>query len=181
MKKIILIAAILLGITSSFAQQGSLYIGGVAGFSNQDNNGFKSSSWNFSPEVGTWFSDDLQAGVFVNLQGTNDDNDNKTSRTNPGVYVRKWKSVSDIFSLYAGLNASFITAKTESGGVETKASGFGIFMDAGLALAVADRWGIVGRYAALGYQKVEDVKAFELGVNTLGSPFNIGLYYTFKQ
>lgn len=192
MKKLFTLLAIALIGSSVYAQEGSMYIGGMAGFSTQKDtdpggNEFKSSDWNFSPEIGTWLADDLQLGLSLNISGSNDDADNKTSDFSPAVYVRKWKSVSEKFSIFGGLNVGITSQKIESSGGETKLSGFQAFLDFGAAFAVSDRWGIVGRYATLGFasakNKDTDAKstAFGLDVNSLGNPFNIGIYYTFKE
>jgi len=78
----------LLAITaSSFAQTGSWYVGGTAGFSTSktefgSTTTDDSNSWQFSPEVGTWLTDNIQLGLGVTLGGfssTDENNDESTS------------------------------------------------------------------------------------------------------
>lgn len=193
MKKLISTLMILSACSLVFAQQGSWYIGGMAGFNTRksENSGsdFKTTNWNFSPEIGTWSSDNLQIGLSLNLSGYSNDNDYKSSVFSPSIYVRKWKSVGEVFSIYGGINLGFSTEKEKFGSnsSETISSGFQSFLDFGAALNLSERFGIIGRYAVLGYASMKDqdsgekTSAFGLDVNTLGNPFNVGIYYTFKQ
>lgn len=177
---------------SVLAQDGAVYIGGMAGFTSTKNSSpgssdFKSSNWNFSPEIGTWLTDDLQLGLSLNISGSKNDSDRKTSTIAPSAYIRKWKSLGEKFSIFGGFNTGFSNVKVDNSGSETEVLGIQTFLDFGAAFAVSERWGVVGRYATLGFAIAEnkdtDEKSvsFGLDVNTLGNPFNIGIYYTFKQ
>ena len=213
MKKQFLVLMIVLISSITYAQKGSWYIGGVAGYGSntmEPTSGTKSTttSWAFGPEIGTFLKNDIQLGFILGLNGSTDKyGDDKTSEFfgfSPTVYVRKFKKVTDNFSLFSGLYFNYLS------GEETdfmpppeekfKASGFGISLGIGMAYALSPRFTAVGQYGLLGYSsltyKQDDTEYlketdFNVGVNTVGSSsfvqgngsgavFNIGLYYTFK-
>ena len=70
-----------------------------------------------------------------------------------------------------------------------KVSGFGVNANVGLIFPLGERFTAVGKYGILGYSsltlkddagvKQRTDSEFGFNVNTLGSLFNIGLYYTF--
>ncbi len=162
MKKLLLIFALVLGTLSIYAQDGSMYIGGGIGF--------MKDYWKVAPEAGIWVADDLQLGLVLTIESIN-------SETNfaPHLYFRKWFTVSERFSLYAGANARLQTNPNHS---EEGDATFDGFIDAGFAYAVAERWGIVGRVGSFGYIAEEFQFEFNMSPQSL---FNVGIYYTFKQ
>lgn len=169
MKRTITIVALVLMATATYAQQGSAYIGGAVGFGGDQ--------WKVGPEIGTWLKDDLQLGIVLSFGGS-DMEGTKTTDIAPHLYLRKWWSVGEKFSLYAGLNGRYVSSKSETGGNSNTASYFDAFLDAGFAYAVAERWGIVGRVGSLGYIEEEFKLDFNMSPQSL---FNVGIYYTFKQ
>ena len=212
MKKQFLVLLIVLISSITYAQKGSWYIGGVAGYgtnTQEPTNGTKSttSSWAFGPEIGTFLKNDIQLGFILGLNGSTEKDDDKKNTEffgfSPTVYLRKFKKVTDNFSLFSGLYFSYMSGE-ETDFIPTeekfKASGFGISLGVGMAYALSPRFTAVGQYGLLGYSSVtykqddtEYLKTsdFNVGVNTVGSSsfvqgngsgavFNIGLYYTFK-
>jgi hypothetical protein len=212
MKKQFLVLMMVLISSITYAQKGSWYIGGVAGYgtnTHEPTNGTKSttSSWAFGPEIGTFLKNDIQLGFILGLNGSTDKNgDDKTSEFfgfSPTVYVRKFKKVTDNFSLFSGLYFNYLSGE-ETDFIPTeekfKASGFGISLGIGAAYALSPRFTAVGQYGLLGYSSItnkhDDTETskesdFNIGVNTVGSSsfvqgngsgavFNIGIYYTFK-
>src|SRR5688572_21896821 len=212
MKKQFLVLMIVLISSISSAQKGSWYIGGVAGYGTntmEPTNGTKSTttSWAFGPEIGTFLKNDIQLGFILGLNGsTEKDDDVKTSDFfgfSPTVYVRKFKKVTDNFSLFSGLYFNYLSGEstafipTEE---KFKGSGFCNSLGIGSAYALSPRFTAVGQYGLLGYStityKQDDTETgkesdFNVGVNTVGSSsfvqgngsgavFNIGIYYTFK-
>ncbi len=213
MKKQFLVLMIVLISSITYAQKGSWYIGGVAGYgtnTTEPTNGTKSTttSWAFGPEIGTFLKNDIQLGFILGLNGsTEKDDDVKTSDFfgfSPTVYVRKFKKVTDNFSLFSGLYFNYLSGEstdfTSTPEEKFKGSGFGISLGIGAAYALSPRWTAVGQYGLLGYStityKQDDTETgkesdFNVGVNTVGSSsfvqgngsgavFNIGIYYTFK-
>ncbi|QYS89121.1 outer membrane beta-barrel protein [Flavobacterium davisii] len=70
-----LIASALLLTSGLFAQKGSFYVGGQMGYSStkakvEGNTTFDGSTWNFSPEVGTFLTNNVQLGVGFTTQGS---------------------------------------------------------------------------------------------------------------
>jgi len=168
MKKLLLFVC-LMGLTSWCvnAQKGSMYIGGGAGYNDV--------GWTFAPEVGTWLGDDLQLGLVLGVRGYDERLTQLKYSVSPHFYLRKWKSVSDKFSLYVGLNARPNLVVDFS---DTGYTNIDVFLDAGFAFAIAPRWGMVGRVASLGYIR----ESFDLDINlSPSSMFNVGLYYTFLE
>lgn len=105
----------------------------------------------------------------------------------PVIYGRKFVSVAESFSLYYGAKLSFGSSKTTG---NSTSNSFGIGLPIGAAFAVAPRFGIVGEYGLLSYvastnynngNKTTSTSTVDFGVNTLGTPFTVGIYYTFKQ
>lgn len=208
MKKAILFLTLFIILGTAMAQQGSWYVGGQVGFGSQKSENFnsnivsKTTSTNFSPEVGMFLSDALSLGVAVNFSTQKNDNNvsntDYTSQflTSPVLYVRKFFSIEDLFLTFVGLDVNFSTGANKqrvSDVVTTtsKVSGFGVNLNVGLAFPLGEKFTAVGKYGLLGYSSTtnkDDVgvkqssnSVFGFNVNSLGSVFNVGLYYTFMQ
>jgi hypothetical protein len=203
MKKTLILISMIVVSFASMAQQGSWYIGGLAGFSSSKDedagSGVESvsSSWAFAPEIGTFLRDDIQLGLALGITGSKQtfdgDDTFKSTSIDPTIYGRKFFGVTDNFSVFTGLYLSFIseTDTDYNPTVEFKTSGFGARVGVGVAYALAPRFTAVGQYGLLGFEstktKVDGDEtssntSFDFGVNTIGaSVFNIGIYYTFKQ
>jgi len=201
MKKISLIALVALTPALGFAQGGSWYVGGIAGFNSTSDNSDKNpeaSSWSFGPEVGTFFNAKWSAGIALGLSGdkakNNDGDISSTSLFQPDLYVRHWCPVGDRFNIFTGLDVSFGSGKTTYYGhpdagipdVETKTSTFGANLNAGVTYALADRWTLLMKIAALGYSssKTGDVTTSTFGLLADGNVIDgqflfVGLYWTF--
>lgn len=215
MKKIIIALVLCVAASASWAQKGSWYIGGVAGYASSSDkapSGFTqtTNSWAFGPEVGTFLKDDIQLGLFLGLSGESQKDDNgdisSNSTMSPTIYGRKFWSVTENFSVFAGLYLAFIsqsqkTYPSPTVTNEQTGSGFGARVGIGVAYALSPRFTAVGQYGLLGFSSVSNKQngtdagsstSFDFGVNTIGysnfsqgngsgSVFNIGLYYTFKK
>lgn len=203
MKKALIMISMVAVSSLAFAQQGSWYIGGLAGFSSSKSEAAGggpesvNSSWAFSPEFGTFLKDDIQLGVALGITGSKStfdgDDTSKSTNLDPTVYGRKFFKITDNFSTFAGLYLRIISEKTTDYGptVETKTSGFGARVGVGVAYALSPKFTAVGQYGLLGFQSTKDkvdgdevskATDFDFGVDTTGgSVFNVGIYYTFKQ
>lgn len=162
MKKLAFTVAVAFIATSIFAQKGSMYIGGGLGF--------MEDYWKVAPEAGIWVTDDLQLGLVLTIE-------NVVDETNfaPHLYLRKWFTVTEKFSLYAGINGRL----NSNPGFEADGDAvFDAFLDGGFAYAVAPRWGIVGRVGSLGYIDEEFKFDFNMSPQSL---FNVGIYWTFLE
>ena len=221
MKKIVILMAFISIAFISMAQQGSFYIGGLAGYSSSsskdpDNSDNKSvtSTWAAGPEFGTFLADDIQLGFSLGLSGqSNKQGDEKNySQTSfvPILYARKFFSITDNFSTFAGLYLAYIsmshTTYDYSTGSEVKtkykSNGFGARIGIGVSYALSPKFTILGQYGLLGFQsstskdgdgnKISKDSYFDIGVNTVGSGvlsqgngsgavFNVGIYYTIGE
>jgi hypothetical protein len=201
-KALILISMVTLSFVA-MAQQGSWYIGGLAGFSSSKSEAAGggpetvNSSWAFSPEIGTFLKDDIQLGIALGIGGSktefDGDDESKSSQLNPTLYGRKFFKITDNFSTFAGLYLDLVNEKNTDYDptIESKTSGFGARVGIGVAYALSPKFTAVGQYGLLGFQSTKDevdgdevskASSFDFGVNsTGGSVFNVGIYYTFKQ
>ena len=211
MKKLILLGAFVLSAVAAYAQQGSWYAGGVVGVTSNVSTstaGAKTTDvdWAFGPEVGTFLKDDIQLGIFLGVGGGSVKDDNgdisKYSSFSPTIYSRKFFKFTDNLSGFAGLYLHIISSSNTSYGgttIESKTSGFGASLGAGVAYALSPRFTAVGQYGLLGFRSTSDKSngadagsdtSFGFGVNTVGygtlgqgngsgAVFNIGIYYTF--
>lgn len=170
MKKFLLVAAILCAaFTSSYAQQGSMYIGGGVGF--------MEDYWKFAPEAGYWLKDNIQLGLVLFMEGDNTNPGFDQTTIAPHAYGRYWFPVSEKFALYVGANLRInsVSQDPDAGNDNTTVD---FFADAGVSYSIAPRWGMVGRLAALGAYDGD----FQLDANmSPQSIFNVGIYYTFKE
>lgn len=207
MKKTLIFLVVLFISVATMAQKGSMYVGGQFGFGStkttdytNNNTISKTNLANFSPEVGMFLANDISIGLAVNFSSDKDDNDvadtdyDKLVLTSPVIYVRKFWSIEDIFSAFVGLDVNFSTGnykekRNDAVTTVNKVSGFGANLNVGIAYPLGKRFTAVGKYGLIGYSTAtlkDDAGAKELtindfgfNVNTLGSLFNIGLYYTF--
>lgn len=191
MKKISILVFVMAMTTMSYAQKGSLYIGGLAGFgsnSTEDKaSGIKqtNSNWAVSPEIGTFLKDDIQLGIAFGFSGTAEEFDGEeimsTSLINPTVYGRKFFKITDNFSTFAGLYLGYSSGSTtdNSDSIEVKMdqSGFNARLGIGIAYALSPRFTAVGQFGLFGYSTVthevdgEEVgteSSMDFGVNTVG-------------
>jgi outer membrane protein len=197
---------------ASMAQKGSWYVGGLAGFSastdkDATNNNLKTvySSWAFSPELGTFLTNEVQLGFVVGLSGDTEKFDGEkryqSFSFSPTLYGRYFFKITDNFSTFTGIYLQYISGndKTFYGDYyredelyKTTHSGFGAKLGIGVCYALSPRFSILGQYGLLGWSsignkdkdgnKLGTSSDFDFGVNTVsGSVFNVGIYYTFKE
>jgi outer membrane protein W len=190
------------------AQKSSWYIGGNAGFNSSTSkfsnatttvDGGKTTSWQFSPEVGTFITNNIQVGAGFTFAGSKvDDQDTPTSTidrtSNAGVtaYVRNFFGKEN-FRPFVGFNISTLQGRSESKtGSATvdgpKNSTFGTNLNAGFAYSLNKRVSVLGSVGVLGFNTTTSKFAsgnkststnFGFDAQTLGNRFNIGFYYTF--
>ncbi|MEO6833733.1 MAG: outer membrane beta-barrel protein [Chitinophagaceae bacterium] len=209
MNKIVLTLALATICSTGFAQKGSFYAGGAVGFSSTSNStdvsgtshdGSLETNWSFSPEVGTFLTNNIQLGIGLNFTGDKVDNrttiKNITTENHFGatLYVRNFFG-KNAFKPFVGLNVSVLpgTGKLENGvsTQTTKLMDFGANLNAGFSYALSPRVTVVGSVATLGFSSsttevdgsnIKDKSNhFGLDANTLGNRFNVGVYYTFIQ
>ncbi len=119
MKKALIMISMVAISSLALAQQGSWYIGGLAGCSSSKSEASGggpesvTSSWAFSPEFGTFLQDDIQLGVALGITGSKNtfdgDDVSKSTNLDPTVYGRKFFKITDNFSTFAGLYLRLIS------------------------------------------------------------------------
>jgi hypothetical protein len=213
MKHFFFPAALVLSALTAHAQKGSLYIGGQAGFNSTtttNDNGntstttSKASNWSFSPEVGTFLTNQVQLGVGFTFSGSRQEtpsfNNNLidvTNRYGGTVYGRYFFGEGN-FRPFLGLNVSVLpgdrrreNTSFQSSTIRYSTFDVGANLNAGFAYGLNKRLTVLGSFGTFGFQnsvaKQKDsnnkitTTNYGLNVNTLGNLFTIGVYYTFKQ
>ena len=202
MKKAVIVFTLSLISMGAFAQGGSWYVGGIVGYNTQSSDQAKNPTtnmWYFGPEIGTFFNANWSAGLVLGLDGMSQKNDDgdimKRSSFVPNLYGRRWWNVGEKLNLFAGLDASFGSGSTtmydqNNNGEETKEdfSSFSSNINAGVAYALAQRWTLLLKFAALGYssETTGDITTTQFGLvadgNITSNQFIfVGLYWTFLE
>lgn len=209
MKHFFLLAGLSLSALGAQAQKGSFYIGGQAGFNSTstdvENNGntvttSKSNNYSFSPEIGTFLTNQVQLGVGFTFSGSRQETPNvrpayntRINRYGGTVYSRFFFG-EGIFRPFIGLNASVLPGNSTTeyvGSTTTKANtlDIGANLNAGFGYGLTKRVTLVGSFGTFGFQRTTSKEQgnnietttnnFGLNANTLGNLFNVGLYFTF--
>lgn len=204
--KQLLFTAMMLGAGAASAQQGSFFAGGSAGFStNTQKSGstvnYKSVSWSFSPEVGTYLTDRVQLGVGLTLNGAKQEfgnvNINRVESINYGGTIYGRYLFGELpFKPFVGVNLTALPGKSTSTNDATNISTtahylkLGANANVGFLFALSPRFTAYGSFGLVGYNVnladngggYDDVQSgFTADLNTLGNRFTIGIYYTFAQ
>jgi hypothetical protein len=205
MKKIILSAAMLaFTIGAAYAQSGSLYIGGAAGFGSGERassatvggttttSKVTASSWNVGPEVGYFLADDMSVGLALGVGGDSDNTpsavgSSKDESSNFGatVYFRKFFKVADSFSTFGGVNVGLGSGAgkstftpTSGSSVESgkfTTSSLGANLNFGFAWAPSAKWTVVGSMGVLGYNSDSRVNDDAVKSTTTNSGFGLSI------
>ena len=214
MKQFFLPAALTLSALAAQAQKNSFYIGGQAGFNSTtttvDNNGTstttsKLNNYSFSPEVGTFLSNQVQLGVGFTFSGSKQETpyavgagasaSTTINRYGGTVYSRYFFGEGN-FRPFVGINASLLpgnstvtSASVTSTTTRYNTLDFGANLNAGFGYGLTKRLAVVGSFGTFGFQsstsKQKDgnlkttTNNFGLNANTLGNLFTVGVYYTF--
>lgn len=204
MKKITFIAALLLCATV-YGQKGSWYLGGSAGASMGDsrNGGISQTrnSWNVSPEVGTFLTNNLQLGLGISYGSSNitikEQSKLKMDGFGGNIHAR-YLFGENTFRPFLGIGVSYNEGKSstatylgpDNGYVvlpygSSKQQTFNASLTAGFFYNLSPRFSLYGSINVLGYNhmKAGGQVYRDLGFNasTLGSRFSVGVYYTFKK
>lgn len=212
MKQFFLSTALLCGALAAQAQKSSFYIGGQAGFNSTsttvDNNGTSSTTnklnnYSFSPEIGTFLSNQVQLGVGFTFSGSRQEvpypvgasATTSINRYGGTVYSRYFFGEGN-FRPFVGVNVSLLPGNSTvaSGGLASRTTAyntldFGANLNAGFGYGLTNRLAVVGSFGTFGFQssssKQKDSNVttttnnFGLNANTLGNLFTVGVYYTF--
>ncbi|MDD3771320.1 MAG: outer membrane beta-barrel protein, partial [Weeksellaceae bacterium] len=116
--------------------QGNFIVEGNIGFNstNDKASDTKTSSFNLSPKVGYFFTDDLAVGVELDL-GSSKINDEKTNSFGAALFARYYfLELGERFKTYGELGLGFASLKQG----DAKASGFGAGLDLGINYFVTE-------------------------------------------
>lgn len=133
--------------TFGFAQ-GNFIVEGNIGFNstNDKASDTKTSSFNLSPKVGYFFTDDLAIGVQLDLGSSKEDDgfgELKTNSFGAALFARYYfLELGERFKTYGEFGLGFASAKAEMGGMEAKASGFGAGLGFGINYFVTEKFAI---------------------------------------
>jgi len=187
------------------AQKSTWYVGGNVGLSSNQNkfsngtttvDGGKTTNWSFSPEVGTFLTDNIQLGLGITVAGTKTDSQTPTVNINKntsygGTLYSRYFFGKEAFKPFVGLNVSALSggSKTTIGNTTTEGPDsftFGSNINAGFGYAISKKFTTIGSFGFLGYSK-STLKSgsnkttssnFGLDAQSLGNRFNVGFYYT---
>lgn len=165
MKKLLFLVAFL--ATSMFASA-QFYVGGGIGFDKTDDNGAKTTTYKFAPEVGYTLNDNWAFGLVLEYA----DFDNDVCQYGIQPYARYTFYRNGAFSAFADGCVAYV--KAENGGFDSK--GWGIGVEPGIAYSLSDKFSIVAKLGNLGYTDVEEKKSFGFEFD---NELTFGLYYSF--
>ncbi|RZK86940.1 MAG: hypothetical protein EOO62_40040 [Hymenobacter sp.] len=213
MKHFFLTAALAASALAAQAQKNSFYIGGQAGFNStsttQDAGGIstttsKLNNYSFSPEVGTFLTNQVQLGVGFTFSGSRTEGVptaanliavTDVNRYGGTIYSRYFFGEGN-FRPFVGVNASLLpgNSTTETAGPNSitrnySTFDFGANLNAGFGYGLTKRLAVVGSFGTFGFQNSTSKEKgtdnrittnnFGLNANTLGNLFTVGVYYTF--
>lgn len=196
MKKIILTALAVVSFTLASAQEentpgftkGDVFISGSFGFGSEKTGDNKTNTFNISPRVGYFVSENIAAGARINFSsekrelGTNEET---LSITTLGAFGRYYFSPTSKFSLFGELGVDYVASKfEEEGEPDAKLNGFGLGLAPGVSYFISNNFALEATWGILGYRTVkpdvdnaESTNNFDFGVNL--DNINLGLVYKF--
>lgn len=201
MKKL-LFTAFVVASSFAFGQKGSWYVGGTTGFSSGstkvDSVTQKRMSWAFSPEIGTFLTNNIQLGLGITMNGSKREQIN-TSTSNQfqggGTLYGRYFFGENAFRPFVGLNVSTLIGKNTTEftnpllpKTETDVFTFNTNLNIGFAYALSPKFTVVGSFGTLGFNSEKSTPKngtatvnndFGLDASSLGNRFTIGIYYTF--
>lgn len=188
MKKLLLTAAAVFAFGFANAQEGGFakgdaFISGTVAFSNTKMGDVKADTYQLSPAVGYFVTENIALGLGVNFAKSEmefEGNDVEVKSTGASVGASYFFTPSKPFSLLAGLGVSY--NKADVAGVDLNT--FGVALAPGFNYFISKNFAVNANIGVLGYtsQKfdvdgAEATNTFALGLN--GSNLNFGLTYKF--
>lgn len=189
MKKLLLTAAAVFAFGFANAQEGGFakgdtFISGTATFTNTKTGEFKSDTYELSPSVGYFVTDNIALGLGVTFAkgGFEFEGDTYEVKTTGGsIGASYFFTPAKPFSLTAGLGISYNTGRIADA---VDLNTFGVALAPGFNYFISKNFAVNANIGVLGYtsQKfdvdgAEATNTFALGLN--GSNLNFGLTYKF--
>ena len=203
MKKIILTVAAVFALTFANAQDkkestgegfsnGDLYLSGTAGFNSSKTGDFKTDSWELSPGLGYFISDNLAIEGRLNIMGGKNFQDVlgdgdlyevKTTGFGIAAGVKYFWTPASKFSLSIGGNLSYDSIKEDATGLGNRTRKvIGLNVPLGLNYFVANDWALTAEWGGFGYSSddnggngADKTTGFNLGLDM--SSISFGLLY----
>lgn len=178
---------------ATFAQtggfnKGSIFGTGSVGFSSEEENGDKTTSFTFRPKVGYFVTSNVAIGLNLGFTSTKRDfgtTDSKSSSFNVGAFGRYYFKPANQFSMFLNLGFDYMGTKNEIGPAETKENGFEIGLAPGFNYFITNRLALEASIGLLGFSSMKpDVQGaeattnfdFNVGINSI----SFGLLYKFN-
>lgn len=168
---------------------GNVMLSGSAGFSSTTRGDVKNNTFNFSPRVGFFVTNNIAVGIALGVEGTKtEDFDGPTfveqTRTDfsIGAFGRYYFTPASKFSVFAELGFNVVSGKVDTdetlGGTtisyESKVNGFNFGLAPGLSYFISDSWALEAKWGMLSYNTTEpDAPAGFTSEST--DTFNLGL------
>lgn len=202
MKKLVLFAAVVFGLSTMNAQKNSILLGGNVGYNHTENKfggnsgKQKLDTYEWAPYLGYQFTDHLTIGAKVAFTKADMDSkalqdfglidgDTKTSKI--GGFIRYSQPLSETFAVYADLGAGWKEEKTKGydayAKYENKADGFYIGFNPALFINFKNNFGLNFSIGGVEYNHLKEKgsKNKSNGVDvTFGNAFNIGISKNFS-
>jgi hypothetical protein len=169
-------------------QNGDIFVTGSVGFSSEKTGDAKENSFNISPKVGFFVTENIAIGGQIGYTNTTTDagaGETKTNEFSVGAFGRYYWTPASDFSLFAQLGVNYNTEKSEFEGEETgKTNGFDIALAPGISYFVGSNWAIEASIGALSYETSKPDADGADSTNTFGldidfTNVNIGVLYKF--
>ena len=212
MKKTLILLAVVASTTAmAQVKQGALFVTGGIGFSSTtgstESGGTsvdapKVSSFNFTPSVGYFLTDNIAGGLMLNVNSTKTDDEankseSKGSSFGVGVFGRYYGAINEKLYLYGQLDLGITSGKSEtkSGGVTVdgpKTNSFGVNVRPGFTFFPSSRWGLDFNVGLLGLNShkstsksnapggsdtVTKTSDFDFGVNMSAVTIGVQLFF----
>jgi opacity protein-like surface antigen len=193
MKKLVLSAVAVFAFTFANAQEGEgagfskgdVFISGSVGFDSAKQGDAKSNEFTFSPAAGYFLTENIAAGVRLNIVSGEDTAETTYSEFGADVFGRYYFTPASKFSVFGELAVGFGNEKRETvTNIETKYTSFGVNAGVGVNYFLSDNFAIEAGWAGLGYNSrkldadgADARNSFGLAVDM--SSINLGLVYKF--
>ncbi|HMI07675.1 MAG TPA: outer membrane beta-barrel protein [Flavobacterium sp.] len=207
MKKLFVVLALAM-VSFANAQKGSILVAGNIGFSTQKmeansgtNNETTNNNFSISPKVGYQFTDNWTAGLEVGVGTSKNESESfngfitttattKNNYLSAGAFVRYSRPLSELFSVYADLDAGYQSVKTTSSSTFStndlveKGNGFYAGITPALFINMKKGFGLNFTIGGLEYNSVDFDNGSTQSDNTsfgftFGQSFNIGISKNF--
>ncbi|TWP24021.1 porin family protein [Apibacter muscae] len=188
MKKLVLFAAVVFGLSTMNAQKGSILLGGNIGYSHNETKFGDSKtqldSYNWNPYLGVQIADNWTIAADVKFAKEDVDHDTSNKNTRIGGFIRYTQPLSETFSVYANVGAGWQELKTTVSGTDAgKADGYYIGFTPALFINFKNNFGLNFNIGGIEYshlkQNKSDLKSSKFDL-TFGNAFNIGISKNFS-